>query len=194
MGLGQFSIFGAVEEKGGADFPGLVRMKVRVRDGLFDSRIAVVSGGGSAARENPRSELAGCPQGVHRKCRKAVVGGQWQVASGEFLGEWSVDEVRTRCTRAGRIFPVFLRLSFLPLRRRMRSVTWHGVGKGKAVAYPSGNSAQGGEMTTDPVCGMEVDEKSEFQMMFAGKKYFFCSDECRKEFAERPDEFVETAA
>ncbi len=77
----------------------------------------------------------------------------------------------------------------------MRSVTWHRSKKGKAVAYPSGNSAQGGEMITDPVCGMEVDEKqSEFQMMFAGKKYSFCSDECRKEFAERPDEFVETAA
>jgi len=50
-------------------------------------------------------------------------------------------------------------------------------------------------MTIDPVCGMEIDEKqSEFQMMFAGMKYSFCSDECRKEFAERPDEFVETAA
>jgi YHS domain-containing protein len=55
--------------------------------------------------------------------------------------------------------------------------------------------SQGGEMTIDPVCGMEIDDKqSEFQMMFAGRKYSFCSDECRKEFAERPDEFVETAA
>ena len=81
----------------------------------------------------------------------------------------------------------------------MGSVTWRGCEKGWLFAYRWVNAgselSQGGEMTTDPVCGMEVDEKqSEVQMMFAGKKYFFCSDECRKEFAERPDEFVETAA
>lgn len=50
-------------------------------------------------------------------------------------------------------------------------------------------------MTTDPVCGARVDEKHpECQTLFAGKKYFFCSDECRKEFEEQPDEFIETAA
>jgi YHS domain-containing protein len=50
-------------------------------------------------------------------------------------------------------------------------------------------------MTTDPVCGMKVDEKnSEFHTQFAGKKYFFCSDDCRREFEADPDEFVETVA
>jgi len=50
-------------------------------------------------------------------------------------------------------------------------------------------------MTTDPVCGTNVDEQNpNYQTLFAGKKYFFCSDECRKEFEERPEEFVETAA
>jgi YHS domain-containing protein len=50
-------------------------------------------------------------------------------------------------------------------------------------------------MTTDPVCGTRIDDKSaEFQTQFAGRKYFFCSDECRKEFEERPEEFVEAAA
>jgi len=59
-----------------------------------------------------------------------------------------------------------------------------------------GNKFQaGGIMTTDPVCGMKVDEKrSEFQTQFAGKKYFFCSDECRQAFQADPDEYVETAA
>jgi len=56
-------------------------MKRRVRDGSFDSRIAVVSGRGSAAGRIPWSVLAGCPQGVHRNCRKAVVRGQWLVGS-----------------------------------------------------------------------------------------------------------------
>ena len=50
-------------------------------------------------------------------------------------------------------------------------------------------------MAIDPVCGMRVDEKNaEFQSMFAGKKYFFCSEDCRKEFEESPDEYVEVAA
>ena len=50
-------------------------------------------------------------------------------------------------------------------------------------------------MTTDPVCGRNVDERnSEFQSTFAGKKYFFCSDECMAEFEDRPEEYIETAA
>jgi YHS domain-containing protein len=50
-------------------------------------------------------------------------------------------------------------------------------------------------MTTDPVCGMRVDERNPtIQTQFAGKKYFFCSEECRKEFEADPEEYVETAA
>jgi YHS domain-containing protein len=50
-------------------------------------------------------------------------------------------------------------------------------------------------MTTDPVCGMKVDEKrSESNTQFAGKKYFFCSENCKNEFEADPDEFVKTAA
>jgi len=50
-------------------------------------------------------------------------------------------------------------------------------------------------MTTDPVCGMKVkDNGNEFHTQFAGRKYFFCSEECRKEFEAEPDEFIEVAA
>jgi Cu+-exporting ATPase len=50
-------------------------------------------------------------------------------------------------------------------------------------------------MVTDPVCGMKVDEKKpEFQAQYAGRKYVFCSDECRKEFENTPEEYVESAA
>ena len=50
-------------------------------------------------------------------------------------------------------------------------------------------------MVTDPVCGMKVnDNNSQFQTQFAGRKYYFCSDECRKEFEADPNEYVETAA
>jgi YHS domain-containing protein len=42
---------------------------------------------------------------------------------------------------------------------------------------------------------MTIDEeKPEFRATFAGKKYSFCSEECKREFEERPEEFVETAA
>jgi YHS domain-containing protein len=30
--------------------------------------------------------------------------------------------------------------------------------------------------------------------MFAGRKYFFCSEDCRKEFENEPEEYLETAA
>ena len=51
-------------------------------------------------------------------------------------------------------------------------------------------------MTTDPVCGMRIDEKKngEFQTQFAGVKYFFCSEDCRKEFEADPSGYLETAA
>jgi YHS domain-containing protein len=50
-------------------------------------------------------------------------------------------------------------------------------------------------MTTDPVCGAILNEQeSEFRTLFAGKKYFFCSEECRKEFEDRPEEYLEIAA
>jgi Cu+-exporting ATPase len=53
----------------------------------------------------------------------------------------------------------------------------------------------GGSMTNDPVCGMRVDEESaEFQTQFAGKKYYFCSADCREEFEDQPADYVETAA
>jgi YHS domain-containing protein len=43
---------------------------------------------------------------------------------------------------------------------------------------------------------MRIDEKSDagLQTQFAGRKYFFCSEECRKEFEADPGEYVETVA
>ena len=50
-------------------------------------------------------------------------------------------------------------------------------------------------MTTDPVCGTKIDEKTATEhTQFAGKKYSFCSEECRKEFEENPDQYIENAA
>ena len=50
-------------------------------------------------------------------------------------------------------------------------------------------------MAIDPVCGMKVDEKNtQFQTQFAGKKYYFCSEDCREEFENRPEDYLEIAA
>jgi YHS domain-containing protein len=50
-------------------------------------------------------------------------------------------------------------------------------------------------MTTDPVCGMKVDEKeSEFRTQFDGRNYWFCSEDCKLEFEADPGEYAGTAA
>jgi YHS domain-containing protein len=57
------------------------------------------------------------------------------------------------------------------------------------------STLEGEAMNIDPVCGMIIDDNNrEFQTMYAGRKFFFCSEECRKEFEERPEEYVEPAA
>ena len=42
----------------------------------------------------------------------------------------------------------------------------------------------------DPVCGMEVDEKSE-ALTHDGKDYRFCCASCRWAFEKNPNQFVE---
>jgi YHS domain-containing protein len=50
-------------------------------------------------------------------------------------------------------------------------------------------------MTIDPVCGVQVEQiDNEFEAKFAGKKYFFCSEECMRKFEDRPEEYIEIAA
>lgn len=46
-------------------------------------------------------------------------------------------------------------------------------------------------MAKDPVCGMDVDEKSaRFTLRYHGKMYYFCSHECKQEFEEDPEKYV----
>jgi len=40
-------------------------------------------------------------------------------------------------------------------------------------------------MAKDPICGMEVDEKSAIQATKEGKEYFFCSTHCRDKFIKQ---------
>jgi len=46
-------------------------------------------------------------------------------------------------------------------------------------------------MTHDPVCGMEVKSPSEYYKELDGKKYEFCSENCRNKFALEPNKYIE---
>jgi len=46
-------------------------------------------------------------------------------------------------------------------------------------------------VTKDPVCGMDVDEKtSAGTSVYKGKKYYFCSAGCKAAFDKEPDKYV----
>jgi YHS domain-containing protein len=65
----------------------------------------------------------------------------------------------------------------------------------KQEALATETSIRGGMMTTDPVCGMKIDEKNAgFHLQFEGKKYYFCSENCKQEFETDPEQYAESAA
>ena len=46
-------------------------------------------------------------------------------------------------------------------------------------------------MTTDPVCGMEVEEaKAAATSEYKGKKYYFCAVGCKKAFDQNPEKYL----
>jgi len=53
-------------------------------------------------------------------------------------------------------------------------------------------------MAVDPVCGMQVDENAaapeRYTSQHSGQTFYFCSEECKQEFDENPDEFVRKSA
>jgi YHS domain-containing protein len=111
---------------------------------------------------------------LHRKCRK-----QWAVVSGQSSVVRSPSEIRWEKE------PINLQelpeRKFLPVRRG-----W---------AHGTTNKIRGGRfMTNDPVCGMQVDENTSPHSQYGGKKYSFCSEECRDNFEKTPEQFVQSAA
>jgi YHS domain-containing protein len=49
-------------------------------------------------------------------------------------------------------------------------------------------------MTTDPVCGMKVDENSQHQTQYGSQTYYFCSEQCKNEFEQNPEQYAKSAA
>ena len=43
----------------------------------------------------------------------------------------------------------------------------------------------------DPVCGMMVDTKTtNYKSELQAKTYYFCSEHCKKQFDEKPEQFI----
>ena len=50
-------------------------------------------------------------------------------------------------------------------------------------------------MTTDPVCGMQVDEKTtQWKADYNGRTFYFCSTQCRDKFKAAIDHFEKALA
>jgi len=50
-------------------------------------------------------------------------------------------------------------------------------------------------MTTDPVCGMQVDEEMDMiKVDYKDKTYYFCSEECKERFQLYPEIYAQQAA
>jgi YHS domain-containing protein len=48
-------------------------------------------------------------------------------------------------------------------------------------------------MAIDPVCRMEVNEKTEkFKSVYKGKTYYFCAPGCKITFEENPEKYPKT--
>ncbi|MEM2941783.1 MAG: YHS domain-containing protein [Thermoproteota archaeon] len=46
-------------------------------------------------------------------------------------------------------------------------------------------------MARDPVCGMEVDEKTtRYKSTYEGETYYFCSPSCQNEFNRYPEKYI----
>lgn len=46
-------------------------------------------------------------------------------------------------------------------------------------------------MAVDPVCKMDVDEKTaKWKSVYQGKEYFFCAPGCKKTFDKNPGKFL----
>ncbi|MBI5764770.1 MAG: YHS domain-containing protein [Planctomycetes bacterium] len=46
-------------------------------------------------------------------------------------------------------------------------------------------------METDPVCGMPVNRNwAEAKMEYEGRTYYFCIEDCRRQFAAEPERYA----
>jgi YHS domain-containing protein len=45
-------------------------------------------------------------------------------------------------------------------------------------------------MPMDPVCGVKVETDETLATTFEGQTYYFCSEDCKQDFVEAPEDFI----
>ena len=55
--------------------------------------------------------------------------------------------------------------------------------------YLSSRNTKRYKMARDPVCGMQVDEKSGVKSVVGGKEVYFCCSHCKSRFDKDPSKF-----
>ena len=45
-------------------------------------------------------------------------------------------------------------------------------------------------MVRDPVCGLPLDADHALSVIYHGKRFYFCSHDCRVNFEDRPDDYA----
>jgi YHS domain-containing protein len=69
------------------------------------------------------------------------------------------------------------------------------VGRGRQLSVGRKFHMGDRTMTKDPVCGMKVDENhAQYQSQYGGKKYSFCSQDCKTKFEQQPEQYARSAA
>jgi len=64
-------------------------------------------------------------------------------------------------------------------------------GQCKAAAADTSKDPTAQSVVLDPACGMDVDAKdAKFSSEYKGKKYYFCSNSCKKKFDKAPSKFI----
>ena len=78
------------------------------------------------------------------------------------------------------------------VRNTIRAGTDDIVPPGLIETQPPGSPAkEDGNMAIDPVCGMQVDEKTTlYRSEHDGRTVFFCSPGCKREFDGDPQKFM----
>ncbi len=58
----------------------------------------------------------------------------------------------------------------------------------KSLSKNGFHFAETGEVL-DMVCGMELPGKTDYKLLYKGKLYYFCSDNCLKHFKNNPEKY-----
>jgi YHS domain-containing protein len=75
----------------------------------------------------------------------------------------------------------------------MQMMSKHGdmMGEGKGMMSGKSASPATAAKVIDPVCGMEVDPATALKATYAGKTYYFCSEDEKVKFEKDPERYVQ---